>query len=202
MSSDEDTENSYESDDMVEEPEPEPAPKPVRRRGKNGKDPNRPKRNMSAFFLYSNANRARVKIENPDIKFGQVAQILSEEFKQISAEERAKWDAEAVKDKERYQREMAVYVPPDDLDDFGPKKKKKKDPNAPKRNMSAFFLYSNDVRATVKQENPEAKFGDIAKIISVQYKQLSEKDVEIYAKKAAADKERYYREMKIYKETL
>ena len=41
------------------------------------------------------------------------------------------------------------------------KKKKKKDPNAPKRPMSAFYLYSNANRARVKEENPEAKFGDI-----------------------------------------
>ena len=69
MSSEEDTgsENSYDSEEVVEEP-----PKPTRKRTKNGKDPNKPKRNMSAFFLYSNANRNRVKEENPGIKFGRV----------------------------------------------------------------------------------------------------------------------------------
>lgn len=41
------------------------------------------------------------------------------------------------------------------------KKKKKKDPNAPKRPMSSFFLYSNANRARVKEENPDAKFGDV-----------------------------------------
>lgn len=195
MSSEEDTgsENSYDSDDVVEE-----TPKPTRKRTKNGKDPNKPKRNMSAFFLYSNANRNRVKEENPGIKFGRVAQLLSEQFKQITPAEREKWDAKAVEDKERYQAQMENYVPPDDLEDF-PKKKKKKDPYAPKRNMSAFFLYSNDIRATVRAENPEAKFGDIAKIISKQYKALTEKEMAVYTKKAIADKERYVRAMEEYK---
>lgn len=195
MSSDEDTENSYESEEEIEEEEV-----PVKkRRSKSGKDPNKPKRNMSAFFLYSNANRDRIKLENPGIKFGQVAQLLSAEFKQISATERAKWDAKALEDKERYQRQMEHYVPPDDLEDDGPRKKKKKDPNAPKRNMSAFFLYSNDIRPTVKLQNPDAKFGDIAKIISRQYKALSEKELAVYNKKAAEDKERYQRQMRIYR---
>ena len=45
------------------------------------------------------------------------------------------------------------------------KKKKKKDPNAPKRGMSAFFLYSNANRSRVKEENPEAKFGDLVSMI-------------------------------------
>ena len=41
------------------------------------------------------------------------------------------------------------------------KKKKGKDPNKPKRNMSAYFLYSNAMRKTFKEENPEASFGEL-----------------------------------------
>ena len=63
-------ENSYESD------EPQEEVVVVRKRGKAGKDPNKPKRNMSAFFIYSNANRARVKEQNPDIKFGRVVSVV------------------------------------------------------------------------------------------------------------------------------
>jgi len=40
-------------------------------------------------------------------------------------------------------------------------KKKKKDPNAPKRPQSSFFLYSNAMRGSVKVANPEAGFGDL-----------------------------------------
>ena len=96
---------------------------------------------------------------------------------------------------------MEDYEPPsDDSDDDGKRrKKKKKDPNAPKRNQSAFFIYSNTHRATVKEENPEASFGDIAKIISKQFKALSEKERAKYDTLAAADKERYQREMAAYK---
>jgi hypothetical protein len=49
--------------------------KPKRKKRKKNKDPNRPKRNMSAFFLYSNANRARVKADNPDAKFGDIVSL-------------------------------------------------------------------------------------------------------------------------------
>eukprot|EP00553_Chaetoceros_curvisetus_P005341 CAMPEP_0204620616 /NCGR_PEP_ID=MMETSP0717-20131115/6600_1 /ASSEMBLY_ACC=CAM_ASM_000666 /TAXON_ID=230516 /ORGANISM="Chaetoceros curvisetus" /LENGTH=91 /DNA_ID=CAMNT_0051634851 /DNA_START=265 /DNA_END=537 /DNA_ORIENTATION=- len=62
MSSDEDSVNNH----YISEEE-----EPTRKR-KPKKDPNKPKRNMSAFFLYSNANRARIKEENPGIKFGQI----------------------------------------------------------------------------------------------------------------------------------
>jgi hypothetical protein len=36
------------------------------------RDPNKPKGCLTAVLLYSNANRARVKVENPGMKFGDV----------------------------------------------------------------------------------------------------------------------------------
>ena len=44
----------------------------AKKRGKAKKDPNKPKRNMSSFFLYSQANRADVKANNPDASFGDI----------------------------------------------------------------------------------------------------------------------------------
>ena len=39
-------------------------------------DPNKPKRAMSAFFLYSQAHRAQVKADNPDASFGDIVSSL------------------------------------------------------------------------------------------------------------------------------
>ena len=102
----------------------------------------------------------------------------------------------------RYQEDMKHYVPMDDPSGGGgggKKKKQKKDPSAPKRNMSAYFLYSIHARPIVKEENPDASFGDIARIISAQFKALSDKERAAWDAKAASDKERYTREMEDYK---
>lgn len=45
------------------------------------------------------------------------------------------------------------------------KGKKKKDPNAPKRPQSAFFLFSNATRSVVKEESPSASFGDVVSVL-------------------------------------
>jgi hypothetical protein len=50
--------------------------------------------------------------------------------------------------------------------------KKKKDPNAPKRGMSAYMFYMNGNRATIREENPDATFGDIGKIAGAQWRKL------------------------------
>jgi len=203
MSSDEQSENDYESEEVEEEveeveeeSEEEEEEAPKKRRSKKFKDPNRPKRNMSAFFLYSQAFRSQVKEDNPDIAFGQIAKLLSKQFKALSESELKKWNLKAEKDKLRYQEEMKHYVPPANMETS--RKKAKKDPNAPKRNMSAYFLYSVHNRSRVKEENSEASFGDIAKIISQEFKALSEKERAKWDKKAAEDKERYQREMAEY----
>lgn len=120
---------------------------------------------------------------------------MSVQFKALAERETKKWHQKAEKDKMRYQEEMKHYVAPPEPAGSKKGKKKKKDPNAPKRNMSAFFLYSCANRAQVKDSNPEAKFGDIAKLISVQFKALSEKDRAKWDKEAVKDKERYQREM-------
>merc|ERR1712037_511955 len=46
------------------------------------------------------------------------------------------------------------------------KQRKKKDPNAPKRPMSAYFLFMNATRPQVRKENPDASIGEVAKIMA------------------------------------
>ena len=124
------------------------------------------------------------------------ARILSAQYKALSDKEMKKWTKKAEQDKIRYQEEMKHYVPTEE--EGGRKKKKKRDPNAPKRNMSAYFLYSMYARPQVKEDNPDASFGDIARIISEQFKTLPDKERKKWDKKAAEDKERYQREMAEY----
>jgi hypothetical protein len=76
---------------------------------KKKRDPNAPKQNMSAFILYCNAARNEFRAANPNVPFGDVAKLLSANFKALIAEERAAWDDKAATDKARYHKEMAEY---------------------------------------------------------------------------------------------
>jgi hypothetical protein len=46
--------------------------------------------------------------------------------------------------------------------------KAKKDPNAPKRPLSAYMFFSSANRTTVKAENPEASFGELVVPVSLE----------------------------------
>jgi HMG (high mobility group) box len=124
---------------------------------------------------------------------------LARKYKELNEKDMRKWEKKADQDKARYQEEMKHYIPADDPSGGGKKKKAKKDPDAPKRNMSAYFLYSIHIRPTVKEENPEATFGDIARLISEKFKSLSAKERKIWDDKAISDKDRYESQMEAYK---
>lgn len=47
-----------------------------KRKAKKKKDPNAPKGATNAFIFFSNANRARIKEENPDAKFTEVVRFV------------------------------------------------------------------------------------------------------------------------------
>ena len=46
-----------------------------------------------------------------------------------------------------------------------PRAAKHKDPNAPKRPLSAFFIFSQDERPKVKSTNASLSVADVAKVI-------------------------------------
>lgn len=194
----------YETVEDIEESEEEESEEeaPVvvvkRRKVKKWKDPSKPKRAMSAFFLYSQVERPNVKINHPEASFGDIARILSAQYKALTEKQMKQWTKKAEQDKCRYQEEMKHYVPMDDPTG-GKRKKAKKDPNAPKRNMSAYFLFSVHIRPTVKEENPEAAFGDIARIISAKYKALKDDERKHWEGKAVEDKVRYQTQMEAYR---
>ncbi|KAL2199739.1 high mobility group box domain-containing protein [Corynascus similis CBS 632.67] len=78
------------------------------------------------------------------------------------------------------------------------KKRAKKDPNAPKRGLSAYMFFANEQRENVREENPGVSFGQVGKILGERWKALSEKQRAPYEAKAAADKKRYEDEKQAY----
>ena len=74
--------------------------------------------------------------------------------------------------------EIAITTPLEKLKQRQRRQRRRtnKDPNKPKRSKSAFMFYSLEQRKRIVSENPEAKFGDIAKLTSAEFKQLSETD--------------------------
>lgn len=74
-------------------------------------------------------------------------------------------------------------------------KKKKKDPNAPKKPLTTYILFSNEVRDQLREENPDLAQTDLAKKIATLWHDLSEEKKKRYQEIYDADKLRYLDEM-------
>jgi len=53
--------------------------------------------------------------------------------------------------------------------------------------MSGYIAFSTEIRQRVKDENPNATFGEISKIIGAQWRNLPEAKKKTYNEKAAAN---------------
>ncbi|KAI9244976.1 Nhp6bp [Phascolomyces articulosus] len=78
----------------------------------------------------------------------------------------------------------------------GKQRRAKKDKSGPKRGLSAYMFFSQENRAQVKEENPDASFGTIGKLLGDKWKNMTDDDKAPYVAKAVADKERYENEKK------
>jgi HMG (high mobility group) box len=74
-----------------------------------------------------------------------------------------------------------------------------KDKDAPKRGLTSYMFYSNEVRDKVRSEFPELKMTEVSKKISEMWNELSDAKKAKYVDMAANDKARYERENAAYK---
>jgi hypothetical protein len=78
-------------------------------KAKKVKDPNAPKRPLSAYFLFMNVARPQVKKENPDFKIGDIAKEMGKMWGVITPAEKSKYEKEAAGAKKKWEAEKAAY---------------------------------------------------------------------------------------------
>ena len=110
-----------------------------------------------------------------------IAKLVSKAWQGLSQEERDSWDERASQDKARYEVEKTMYTGPWKIP---AKKRTAKDPNAPKRPMSAFLSFSHAKRAEVKEAHPNMSNAEISRVLAQLWKEAPEE-----AKKDHVDQE-------------
>lgn len=171
---------------------------------KSKKDPAKPKGVVSAYAWFVKDRQGSVEVPLP--KDGNKKAILAERSKVLSVmwkdmddEDKTEYYAKAAIDKKRHDKEMTVYKAQQVADGEPKKGKKPKDKTKPKKNLTAFFFFSNKVRPTLKKEHPDLKVGPLAKLLGQQWGRMDEKDRAPFMRDAMKDKERYEFEMDLWR---
>jgi len=125
------------------------------------KDPNAPKRPLSAYFTWLGENRVQVKADNPGMKHKDVTSKLGTMWNALDDAVKKEYKDKATVEMNKWKLEFQEYKKTPEYAEWEankePKKKSKarkkkppKDPNAPKRPSTGFFLFVSEKRAEVK----------------------------------------------------
>merc|ERR1711894_488391 len=154
-------------------------PKKVKRGRREKKDKDAPKRAMSAFFLFAQDERPKVKAANPSASIGDIGKELGARWAKCPAGAKAGYEKKAGALKVKQQAEMAKY------------KAAKAKAAGPKRALSAFFMFAADERPKVVNANPSASIGEIGKELGARWARASGAAKASYQAKSDKDKARY-----------
>ena len=151
---------------------------------KAARDPNKPKKALSAYFFFSNSKRSEVT--------GSVtekAKKLGEMWKGLSEKDRQPFVKMADDDKVRYAKAMEGYVPPvveepavaeegevaveegaEVQAEVAKKVKKERKPRKP----TGYNLFGKAERVTIKQEHPDMKQPDVMRAVAAAWNALTD----------------------------
>ncbi|ORX97429.1 HMG-box [Basidiobolus meristosporus CBS 931.73] len=206
--------------DYVYTRRPNNTKKKYRRRSAGDDNSSKLKRPMNAYLIFNKEMRHRLLETNPNMSVAEISKEIGDRWKGLSEDERNKYFTEAQSLKKDflatnpdfvYTRRSKAEIEAgrkrgleDDEDSTptrdprGRKKKKQKNPTAPKHPMSGFLFYLSAVRPQVAEQYPGSTVGPISKIIAHQWNSMSPEDRAPWEQKATEDKARYAREMEEY----
>merc|ERR1712018_665997 len=154
-------------------------PKKIKSKKGQKKDKDAPRRAMSAFFLFAQDERPKVKAANPSASIGDIGKELGARWANCPAGAKAGYEKKAAALEVKQQAEMAKY------------KAAKAKAAGPKRALSAFFIFAADERPKVVNANPSASIGEIGKELGARWAKASASVKATYQAKSDKDKARY-----------
>mmetsp|Transcript_1873 Transcript_1873/g.2283 ORF Transcript_1873/g.2283 Transcript_1873/m.2283 type:complete len:418 (-) Transcript_1873:444-1697(-) len=165
------------------------------------KAPQAPRRFKSAYMFFSTTKHKEIREElgakGVAEKTTNIAKLVSQAWKELSTDERDKWEEIARKDKLRFEVEKSLYTGPWKVP---AKSRSQKDPNAPKRPMSAFLAYSHARRSSVKIKNPGLNNAEISRLLAQMWKEAPEEDKKEHIEKEYLLRQKYLTEIAIWRE--
>lgn len=138
------------------------------------KDPNRPKRPLTAFMRYSSKRRSNIRLKDPSASMIQISKIIGEEWRNLSVTEKRPFHDAATRDHEVYRIAKEKY-----------------DASKPKRPRTSYALFMKTNRAAIAKKNPTVSPRDLMKFIAAEWKALNSNEKSKYEKMATEDRERW-----------
>jgi len=156
------------------------------RKRKQNKDPNKPKRSLSAYFFYVQNQRNESAARGEKItRVAEFTKLVSAKWRELTDAQKKPFNEQAAVDKARYSQAMALY--------------KGKDANKPKRPQSAYFLFLAKFRAANKERINDNQ--ELLRQAGEAWKQLTDVEKSPFDQAAQEEKRKYEERMREYNAT-
>lgn len=137
---------------------------------KEARHADHPKGPSNAYIYYTKAIRPSTKDAHPDLSPKELIALMAKMWKETADEDRAEYEAQAAEDKERYEKEMAMFEK-NHPDLARSSTKSSTSPGKPTK-ATAYGMFCEANRQMVKDENPELDGKTVTKILAEKWAEL------------------------------
>ena len=151
------------------------------RRKRRKRDPTQPKRPQSAYFFFAHEMRTTLKKQFPADSLMERSKRMGQAWHALSEDAKTPFHTKAAAAKDVYTRQMTEW--------------RAKQPPKIKKPSTAYNFFMKDRRAEILAANPSLTQSQAMVEVGKAWKAVDENMKSKYLQLAAADKERYKREM-------
>ncbi|KAL9178937.1 hypothetical protein ACHAXT_011910 [Thalassiosira profunda] len=147
--------------------------KKKRKKKKQKQKKKTPKRPVRPLILFQSEVFPRLKEEHPGKDWVELHKMMCDKWKLLCEEEKQSYS-------NRYKEEMKAYHAANSPS-----------ANAPKRPLSSYMLFNNEMRPRLKEEHPEKDEVALAKLIGARWQLLREEEKQVYSDRYKENKKAY-----------
>ena len=140
---------------------------------------------LSAYAFFQKDAEMRLKVkeslgENPN--FGEISKAMSQKWKSLTSDEKSKYQVLSEQAKTSQMSQTVQSSQSSESSSLNTKSVKKPKNKKRKRARTAYILYTMDekVKGQVKQDNPDADFGELSKLLGAKWKLLTAEEKKPY----------------------
>jgi hypothetical protein len=148
-----------------------------------------PKKSLTAYTLFVKIKRKELQEKFPNATTPELMKEIGRQWKNINPEEKDWYQNMALKDKERYKREMDQMNKIREFHNIDGQDFKK-----PKKCLSSYMIFVRDTRCKVTAEFPDMNALDVMKEVGRRWQSIAKENKDYFQSLADKDKERFKRE--------
>ena len=165
------------------------------------KDPHAPKRAKTPYILFSVEERVRVLDGSPKLSFVSVSKEVGRRWALLSDQDRQPYIEQSKEDRDRYIKACEAYEKGSFETPERKRKRRKKDPHAPKRGKSSFICFSAATRGMLVKATPTMSTVDVARQLGVRWRAMDATERRPFEEESRKDRQRYEEGMRVYQST-